>query len=139
MPVRPRAISNAVFAMSKAEATIAAQTDPSPVAIHFPAAATKPSKASVVRGDPRPTYERGNAALFAGDIAGAITAYKEAVHDDPFDPIGYRGLGLAYEQKGDTTAALRALKKYLKLAPGAADRAIISRRIERLSEAAGGK
>jgi outer membrane biosynthesis protein TonB len=97
------------------------------------ATTTKSTKASIVRGDPRPTYERGNALLFAGDVTGAIAAYKDAIRDDPFDPIGYRGLGLACEQKGDTTAALRALKKYLKLAPAAADRAMISRRIERLS------
>ena len=57
----------------------------------------------------------------------------------PTDPIGYRGLGLAYELKGDTAAAIRALRKYLKLAPDAADRSIISRRIERLSKSAGAK
>jgi len=91
------------------------------------------------RGDPRPPYERGNALLFAGDAAGAIAAYRDAVHDAPTDPIGYRGLGLAYEQKGETASAIRALHKYLKLAPGAADRTIISRRIDRLSKNAGAK
>ena len=86
------------------------------------------------RGDPRGPYERGNALLFAGDAAGAIAAYREAVRDAPMDPIGYRGLGLAYEQQGETAAALRALRKYLKLAPDATDRPHISRRIERLSK-----
>jgi len=95
--------------------------------------------APVERGDPRPPYERGNALLFAGDAAGAIAAYRDAVHDAPTDPIGYRGLGLAYEQKGETASAIRALHKYLKLAPGAADRTIISRRIDRLSKNAGAK
>jgi Flp pilus assembly protein TadD len=95
--------------------------------------------AAAERGDPRPPYERGNALLFAGDAAGAIAAYREAVHDAPTDPIGYRGLGLAYEQKGETASAIRALHKYLKLAPGAADRTIISRRIDRLSKTAGAK
>jgi len=53
---------------------------------------------------------------------------------------GFRlGLGLAYEQQGDTASAIRALRKYLKLAPNAADRAIISRRIERLSRHGGTK
>jgi Flp pilus assembly protein TadD len=85
------------------------------------------------RGDPRATYERGNALLFAGNATGAIAAYREAIQLAPADPIGYRGLGLAYEQKGDTAAAIRALQKYLKLAPSAPDRAIISRRIDRLS------
>ena len=91
------------------------------------------------RGDPRPPYERGNALLFAGDAEGAIAAYRDAVRDAPADPIGYRGLGLAYEQKGETASAIRALHKYLKLAPHAADRAIISRRIDRLSKNAGAK
>ena len=100
--------------------------------------ATTPS-ARPERGDPRPPYERGNALLFAGDAAGAIAAYREAVHDAPTDPIGYRGLGLAYEQKGETASAIRALHKYLKLAPRAADRTIISRRIDRLSKNAGAK
>lgn len=99
---------------------------------------TTPS-APAERGDPRPPYERGNALLFAGDATGAIAAYREAVHDAPTDPIGYRGLGLAYEQKGETASAIRALHKYLKLAPGAADRTIISRRIDRLSKNAGAK
>jgi hypothetical protein len=90
-------------------------------------------------GDPRPSYERGTSHLFAGDEAGAIAAFRDAVHKAPHDPIGYRGLGLAYEQKGDTTAAVRALRQYLKLAPSAPDRAIIARRIDRLSKAAGRK
>jgi len=87
-------------------------------------------------GEARATYERGNALLFAGDPAGAVAAYRKAVQLAPADSIGYRGLGLAYEQKGETGAALRALRKYLKLAPGAADREIISRRIARLGHAA---
>jgi hypothetical protein len=86
-------------------------------------------------GEARATYQRGNALLFAGDAAGAVAAYRKAVELAPADPIGYRGLGLAYEQQGETTAAIRALKKYLKLAPGAADREIISRRIVRLGHA----
>jgi len=88
-------------------------------------------------GDARASYQRGNALLFAGDAAGAVAAYRKAVELAPADPIGYRGLGLAYEQQGGTAAAIRALRKYLKLAPGAADREIISRRIARLSQGAG--
>ena len=86
-------------------------------------------------GEARASYERGNALLFAGDAAGAVAAYRKAVDLAPADPIGYRGLGLAYEQQGGTAAAIRALRKYLKLAPGAADREIISRRIARLGHA----
>jgi tetratricopeptide (TPR) repeat protein len=84
--------------------------------------------------DPRASYERGNARLFAGENKGAIAAYREAVKQAPNDPIGYRGLGLAYEQKGDTKSALKALRYYLKLAPSAPDRDIVARRIERLAK-----
>lgn len=86
-------------------------------------------------GEARASYQRGNALLFAGDAAGAVAAYRRAVALAPADPIGYRGLGLAYEQQGGTGPAIRALRKYLKLAPGAADREIISRRIARLGHA----
>jgi Flp pilus assembly protein TadD len=84
------------------------------------------------RGDPRPLYEKGNALLFSGDGKGAIAAYREAVRLAPNDPIGFRGLGLAYELQGEKSSALRALRHYVKLAPGAPDRAIIQRRIDRL-------
>ena len=86
--------------------------------------------------DPRPSYERGNAALLAGDGKGAIAAYREAVKTAPSDPIGFRGLGLAYEHEGETALAIKALRRYLKLAPDADDRTIITRRLDRLARQA---
>jgi cytochrome c-type biogenesis protein CcmH/NrfG len=65
-----------------------------------------------------------------------VTAYREAVRIAPDDPVGYRGLGLAYAEQGDMAAAVRALRQYLKLAPKAADRPLIVRRIEMLGKAA---
>ena len=100
------------------------------VAMHEPAAKAAPAPSG---GDPRPLYEKGNALLFSGDGKGAIVAYREAVRLAPNDPIGFRGLGLAYEQQGETAAAVKALRRYLKLAPSAPDREIIGRRIDRLS------
>jgi hypothetical protein len=97
-------------------------------------AAAKASAPTVAadHADPRPLYEKGNALLFSGDAKGAIAAYREAVHEAPSDPIGFRGLGLAYELQGETVPAIKALRRYLKLAPDAPDRAIIHRRIDRL-------
>ena len=92
-----------------------------------------PPAAPVERTDPRPAYERGNALLLAGDGKAAIAAYREAVKSSPSDPIGFRGLGLAYEQQGETTAAIRALKRYQKLAPHADDHELIAKRIDRLT------
>ena len=37
-----------------------------------------------------------------------------------------------YELQGETVPAIKALRRYLKLAPDAPDRAIIHRRIDRL-------
>ena len=88
---------------AKREKRVARQTQVAARAARTPAAA----------GDPRATYERGNALLFSGDAAGAVAAYREAVQLAPADPIGYRGLGLAYEQLGQTKAASRALRRYL--------------------------
>ena len=102
------------------------------VVVYHPAA--KRGATSAEHTDPRTPYEHGNALLFAGDGKGAIAAYREAVKSAPSDPIGFRGLGLAYEHEGETAAALRAFKRYLKLAPDAADRSIIQRRIERLAK-----
>ena len=96
--------------------------------------ASRSTPAPADHDDARASYARGNALLFSGDAAGAVAAYQKAVELAPADPIGYRGLGLAYEQQGGTRAAIRALRKYLKLAPGAADREIIARRIARLGQ-----
>jgi len=87
---------------------------------------------AVNHADSRPLYEKGNTLLFSGDAKGAIAAYREAVHQAPSDPIGFRGLGLAYELQGETVPAIKAFRRYLKLAPDAPDRAIIHRRIDRL-------
>ena len=88
--------------------------------------------AAADRGDPRPLYEKGNTLLFSGDAKGAIVAYREAVRLAPNDPIGFRGLGLAYEQQGETMPAIKAFRRYLKLSPNAPDHDIIHRRIDRL-------
>ena len=85
----------------------------------------------------RGAYNRGNQRLFVGDLEGAVRAYQESLDLYPGYVGGYRGLGLAYAQKGNTAAAIRALRKYLKLAPSAPDSALIARRIELLSRSSG--
>jgi hypothetical protein len=106
------------------------------VAVREPVAKAAPKASApppAEHGDPRPHYERGNALLFAGDSKAAIAAYRDAIRTAPNDPSAYRGLGLAYEQQGDPALAIRALRRYLKLSPSAADHEMINRRIERLS------
>ena len=51
----------------------------------------------------------------------------------PGEPVGYRGLGLAYEKEGKIDDAISALVSYLKLSKHAHDREVIARRLFRLT------
>jgi hypothetical protein len=100
------------------------------------ASATKKEKPGVGdREAARAAYERGNSLLFAGDSAGAASAYQEAVRLAPGDPVGYRGLGLACEKEGKNADAISAFVNYLKLSKHAHDREVIARRLARLTHA----
>jgi Flp pilus assembly protein TadD len=83
----------------------------------------------------RAAYTKGNRLLLTGDTGGAISAYEEATRLAPSSPAGYRGLGLAYEKQGNSAEAARAFRRYLKLAPGSDDRALIAERLQRLAPA----
>jgi outer membrane biosynthesis protein TonB len=89
--------------------------------------------AAIPAGAAREAYQRGSALLLAGDSAGAVVAYREAIARDPQEPAGYRGLGLAHAERGERADALRHLRRYLKRAPRAPDRRLIERRIRHLS------
>jgi Flp pilus assembly protein TadD len=99
-----------------------------------PASKKSATPAPAEHADPRPPYEHGNALLLSGDSKGALAAYREAVKMAPSDPIGFRGLGLAYEQEGEAALAVRALRRYQKLAPDAPDHDLIAKRIAKLSK-----
>jgi eukaryotic-like serine/threonine-protein kinase len=77
----------------------------------------------------RAAHQRGNTLLFGGDTAGAISAYRDALRADPGHAPSVRGLGLAYAQQGDRKNAIASFERYLKLAPKAADKALIQKRI----------
>lgn len=79
-------------------------------------------------------YAEGNQALFAGDAAGAIRAYRQALAAAPGFVAGYRGLGLAYTQQGNKAKAIDAFEKYLDAAPGANDVELIKKRIAQLKQ-----
>jgi tetratricopeptide repeat protein len=83
-------------------------------------------------GQARTAYSTGNQRLFVGDLDGAIRAYHQALELYPGYVGGYRGLGLAYEQRGDAAIALEALRAYVAAAPNARDVALIKKRIAHL-------
>jgi len=87
----------------------------------------------------RTAYATGNQHLFAGQADAAIASYNQALADYPSYVAGYRGLGLAYAQQGNRSAALTAFKTYVSLAPNAKDVSLIEKRISRLSIAANGR
>jgi len=51
-----------------------------------------------------------------------------ALRDAAYAP-GYRGLGLVYERQGKNGAAVKMLRRYLRLAPWASDAGSIKKRI----------
>lgn len=60
-----------------------------------------------------------------GDAALALAAYRR-IADSPDAPAGaHRGIGLVLFKQGDKAGAATALRRYLELAPAAADRAYI--------------
>jgi hypothetical protein len=91
-----------------------------------PVAAPREDTAAVAKA--RAAYANGNQRLFAGDAAGAVRAYQQALDEYPGYVAGYRGLGLAYAQQGDKAKALQAFRTYLANAPGAKDAALIRKR-----------
>src|SRR5207302_1648570 len=83
-------------------------------------------------GRARSAYISGNQKLFAGDAESAIQAYRQSLSLYPGYIGGYRGLGLAYAQLGDSQKALEAFKTYMTAVPNAKDIALIRKRIARL-------
>lgn len=80
----------------------------------------------------RAAYNAGNQALFVGDSDAAVRAYRQALSAAPTFPPGFRGLGLAYAQKGQNGLAIMSLRTYLTMAPHARDAALIKQRIAAL-------
>jgi outer membrane biosynthesis protein TonB len=97
-----------------------------------PPASSAPVEDPALVARARDAYKRGNQRLFSGDSVGAIAAYRESLEIYPGYVGGYRGLGLAYAEKGETAEALKALKTYAKTVPNAHDVPLIKKRIEHL-------
>jgi len=77
-------------------------------------------------------YKEGLQKFVSGDTAGAISLFDQARAKDSGYAPAYRGLGMAYEKRGDGHRAARAFETYLQLAPDAPDAASIKQRMEKL-------
>jgi serine/threonine-protein kinase len=94
-------------------------------------------KGDHIEHDEQPTsaralYKDGLGRFVAGDTGGAIGRFQDALARDPRYAPAHRGLGMAYERKGDRTRAARSFRKYLELAPTASDADQIRQRLAKL-------
>jgi hypothetical protein len=96
------------------------------------ATAAKNDQAAVLKA--RQSYAQGNQKLLAGDWNGAIMKYRQSLANYPGYVAGYRGLGLAFMQKGDKPKALQAFRLYISSVPGAKDAPLIKKRIAQLQK-----
>ena len=101
---------------------------PTPAAAPSPIAGVDPHQLNRARE----AYLRGNSHLFAGKVDKALDDYRESLKRYPGYVAGYRGLGLAFEEKGKKAEAIDAFNVYLHGAPGAHDADVIHRRLRRL-------
>ena len=93
-----------------------------------PPATAKPTKAPQLRRDPRgikgispfsEALKRGDAALLAHDLEGAIAAYRDAIVKEPENPLGHYRAGEAQVIKGDLKEAEAAFSAGLRLVTAA--------------------
>jgi hypothetical protein len=82
----------------------------------------------------RSAYATGTQRLNARDFDGALDSYRQALSHYPGYIGAYRGMGLAYERKGDKVNALKALRMYVSIVPNATDVAALRKRIDALSK-----
>ena len=74
----------------------------------------------------------GNRLSLQGRLPAAIEKFREATLAAPSYAPAWRGLGIAYERMNRNADALRAFRRYVRIAPGAADAPRIQARIEAL-------
>ena len=76
----------------------------------------------------------GNTALAKGRFPVAVKRFRAARRLAPQSPDVARGLGMAYLNQGNRSAAVRELTRYLALEPSAVDRRRIEATLQGLEE-----
>jgi eukaryotic-like serine/threonine-protein kinase len=98
----------------------------------------RPDAGAAVVADPaipanaRSLYKEGIRQFAAGDTDAAIVRFHEALSRQSSYAPAYRGLGMAYERRGDRARARKAFRSYLQLAPRAPDAVQIQARLDQL-------
>ncbi|AKF05615.1 serine/threonine-protein kinase [Sandaracinus amylolyticus] len=72
-------------------------------------------------------FEEGRRRFLANDVPGAIARFEEAARAAPSDADVQKQLGRVYMRAGDVARSIAAYRRYLELAPDAADRAVVER------------
>jgi chemotaxis protein methyltransferase CheR len=81
---------------------------PASAAARAAGAARAPSPVPRLEPNEAGLLAEGEAAMGAGDYAGAVIAFRKAAFLDPDQPVAHLSLGLALEATGDRAAAQRA-------------------------------
>lgn len=69
----------------------------------------------------RPPLEEGATLLLEGQVTRAVTRFKEAIAEQPEDPVGHAFLALAHRLNGQTLAAAGAYLRVKQLDPNLGD------------------
>ena len=83
-------------------------------------------------GTAKSLYKDGLQKFVAGDVDAAVKLFEASLDKSKGYAPAYRGLGMAYERRGDRRRAIRAFETYLRLAPRASDAASIQARLDKL-------
>jgi serine/threonine-protein kinase len=109
---------------------------PPPVAPAAPAAPAAPVAPPAAPSVPALTLiSKAQDELVQGHLAAAQSLYEQATRADSQSAAAFRGLGLVDERMGKKSAALRALRRAIQLAPNDPKNALLRERIERLEAA----
>jgi Flp pilus assembly protein TadD len=111
----------------KGHAVAAAAKPAAVVAAAPPVAAAAPPAAPAA---PKGAFAEGEALFRSGDVEAALAKYQEAARANPSDAKTQRQIGKCYNRLGQRDRAQPYLKKYLELAPDAADAAFIRAMID---------
>jgi serine/threonine-protein kinase len=114
----------------KHESHAAAPGAPRPVAAAPAVAAPPPPPEAAKPAAPKGAFAEGEALLKTGDVDGALAKFQDAARANPSDAKAQKMIGKCYNRLGQHDRAVPYLKRYLELAPDAADKAFIQAQID---------